>query len=99
MKRGGGKEVEISVDLSAIEAVYSNAVHIVHSPFDFVFNFVQVSPPKGKLVAKVILSPQHAKSFVEALKENIAKYEAQYGLINISKEMKEERPFGFVKEG
>lgn len=98
MKKGDDSELEISVDLSCEEAVYSNAVHIVHSPFDFVLNFLQVSPPKGKPVAKVILSPQHAKSFVENLKEDISKYEAQYGVINVSKEMKAERPFGFVKE-
>lgn len=75
------KKKEIEVDTSQIEAEYSNTVNIKHTTFDFVFDFIQVFPPQAKLVARVVMSPQHTKAFLEALKENLAKYEAAYGKI------------------
>lgn len=72
---------EVEVDASRVEAEYSNTVNIKHSTFDFVFDFIQVFPPQAKLVSRVVMSPQHTKAFLEALKENVAKYEAVHGKI------------------
>ncbi len=71
----------INIDMGSMEPVYSNNANISHGPFDFTMNFVQVSPPSGKLVAKVIMSPQHAKAFLTALQENIARFEKSFGQI------------------
>jgi hypothetical protein len=35
--------------------------------------------PQGKLVSSMIMSPAHAKRFLRALQENVARYEAQFG--------------------
>ena len=39
--------------------------------------------PKAKVYARVIKAPQHAKSFLLALQDNIKKYEAQHGEIKL----------------
>lgn len=79
-----GKEDQknvININIGSIEPVYSNMVNIIHGPFDFTINFVQVSPPTGTVVSRVIMSPQHAKAFLNALNDNIRKYESSFGEI------------------
>lgn len=71
----------INIDLTGVDPVYSNMVNIIHGPFDFTFNFVKVSPPTGDVVARVMMSPQHAKALLKALQENIGKYENSFGEI------------------
>jgi hypothetical protein len=79
-----GKEEQknvININIGSMEPVYSNMVNIIHGPFDFTINFVQVSPPTGTVVSRVIMSPQHTKAFLNALTDNIRKYENSFGKI------------------
>jgi hypothetical protein len=71
----------INIDIGKIDPVYSNMVNIIHGPFDFTINFAQISPPTGTAVARVIMSPQHAKAFLNALNDNVRKYEDVHGKI------------------
>jgi hypothetical protein len=71
----------INIDLTGIDPVYANMVNIIHGPYDFTFNFIKVSPPTGNVVSRVMMSPQHAKALLNALKENIRKYENSFGEI------------------
>jgi hypothetical protein len=74
--------IEIPKDL---EAVYGNVAFISHTPAEMVLDFAQVLPrmPKGNVVARVIMSPMHAKMLLHALGQNIAKFEQQFGEIRI----------------
>ncbi len=78
---------QINIELSPEqgEGIYSNLALITHSPAEFVFDFTRILPgvPKTKVYARIIMTPQHAKSFLKALEENIQKYEAQYGEIKM----------------
>ncbi|MFA5866496.1 MAG: DUF3467 domain-containing protein [Actinomycetota bacterium] len=74
----------INIDMGSVEPVYSNMVNIIHGPFDFTVNFLQVSPPTGKVATRVMMSPQHAKAFLNALADNIRKYENTHGEIKLA---------------
>ncbi|MDM8003145.1 MAG: DUF3467 domain-containing protein [Bacteroidota bacterium] len=73
--------IELSEDVA--EGVYSNLAVITHSPAEFVIDFIRIMPgvPKSKVKSRIILTPEHAKRFVAALSDNIAKYEAVHGPI------------------
>ena len=73
--------IELSEDVA--EGVYSNLAVITHSPTEFVIDFIRIMPgvPKSKVKSRIILTPEHAKRFVAALSDNIAKYEAVHGPI------------------
>ena len=73
--------IKITIDASKIEPVYSNFANISHQPFDFTLDFLRISPPRGDIVGRVMMSPQHAKAFLAALTENVAKYEKSFGPI------------------
>ena len=49
-----------------------------------VCDFIQIMPgmPKGKVRSRVIMTPQNAKRFLQALNENIQKYEQNFGAID-----------------
>ena len=68
-----------------LETVYSNLARIAHSPADLVIDFGQILPgeTKAKVRARVMMSPLAAKLLVRALTENIARYEATFGQINM----------------
>ncbi|MCB0800972.1 MAG: DUF3467 domain-containing protein, partial [Bacteroidales bacterium] len=67
--------------------VYSNLAVITHSPAEFVIDFIRIMPgvPKSKVKSRIILTPEHAKRFVAALSDNIAKYESVHGPIRENK--------------
>lgn len=77
----GVNPVEIPEEL---KAVYSNLVRISHSPSDIVFDFGQVLPlQKPQVTDRIVMSPIGAKLFLNALRDNLARYEATYGEIRI----------------
>ena len=68
-----------------LETVYSNLARIAHSPADLVIDFGQILPgeTRAKVRARVMMSPLAAKLLVRALTENLARYEATFGQINM----------------
>lgn len=77
------KKLEIKVDEPVALGQYANLAAIRHSREEFIFDFAFLFPdgPFGKLVSRVILSPAHAKRFLEALLANIKRYEDNFGTI------------------
>jgi hypothetical protein len=76
-----GNQINIELTEDVAEGTYSNLAIISHSNSEFVVDFVRIVPgvPKAKVKSRIILTPQHAKRLLNALGDNIAKFEAQYG--------------------
>jgi hypothetical protein len=73
--------IEISEEMA--EGQYANLAIITHSHAEFVVDFVNVMPgtPKSKVKSRIILTPQHAKRLLNALGDNLEKFEAANGKI------------------
>ena len=73
--------LEIPPDL---QPVYANIARIAHAPAEFVLEFARVLPgdQKATVGARVIMSPVATKLLLQALTENVARYEATFGTIN-----------------
>ena len=80
-KKQEGLNIELTEEVA--EGTYSNIAIINHSPSEFVVDFIQMMPgvPKAKVKSRIILTPQHAKRLMNALNENISKFQAQHGEI------------------
>ena len=92
MKKDKAKENNINIELdeSIAQGLYSNLVIVNHSPTEFVLDFISVMPgaPKAKVRSRIILTPEHTKKFINALGENLNKYEKSFGKIkNFQKEV------------
>ena len=83
MAEAQAPQVQIKADEKELVGSYSNLAMIHHNAEEFTLHYIYVYPnaPHGKVVASVILSPGHAKRLWRALGENIARYEAQFGVM------------------
>ena len=85
MNQNVEKQIKIELGEAEAEGTYSNLVLITHSPAEFVLDFTRVLPgkPKAKVYSRIIMAPQHTKSLLRALGDNVKKYEAQFGEIKV----------------
>jgi hypothetical protein len=74
--------IEIPPDL---QPAYSNLARIAHAPAEFVVDFARILPGDGKamVTARIVMSPVALKLFTQAVNENLARYEATFGTINV----------------
>ena len=74
--------IEIPPDL---HPAYANLARIAHAPAEFVLDFARFLPGDTRAIvgARVIMSPVALKLFVQAVNENLARYEATFGTVNI----------------
>ena len=81
--------INIQLNEMVATGVYTNLALVNHSPSEFVFDFIQLMPgvQQAQVRSRVILAPLHAKRLLNALQQNIASYEQQFG------EIKEVEPF------
>lgn len=88
MNQNPQQQINVQLGEKEAEGIYSNLALISHSPAEFVFDFTRVLPglPKTKVFARIIMTPQHAKSLLGALKDNVEKYEKQFGEIKVINE-------------
>lgn len=84
MESGEGK-IEVHLDPEILKGIYANVTNIGHSKEEFFLDYLMIQQhpaPFGKLVARIIITPGHAKRLLYALQENIRKYEEQHGVID-----------------
>lgn len=71
----------------SLETSYSNMVRIAHTPTEMVFDFARILPgdKMAMVLARVLMSPLSAKLLLNALNENLSRYEATFGEIKLPK--------------
>ncbi len=84
----GPKEIKIGFPQELQGGVYANNMVVSHTKEEFILDFIMVAPPAGNVTARVIVSPGHMKRILEALRDNISKYEKSFGMIQIAEEPK-----------
>ena len=76
---------QISLELGEKESegIYSNLALISHSPSEFFIDFARVMPgvKKTKVYARIVITPQNIKMLLNALEQNIKKFEERFGKI------------------
>ncbi len=77
------QQINIELTEDVAEGIYSNLAMIAHSNTEFVIDFIRLMPgvPKAKVKSRIIVTPEHAKRLLSALKDNIDKYESVFGKI------------------
>ena len=77
------KELDVEINPEVAGGIYSNMAVISHSNTEFVADFLQMLPgfSKARVGARIILTPFHAKRLLNALADNIEKYESVHGRI------------------
>jgi hypothetical protein len=79
-------QIQLQIDEQIAQGMYVNMAMLNHNETEFVIDFIYVQPqaPKAVVRARVINSPKHMKRLLAALQDNVAKYETQFGKIDVS---------------
>ncbi len=91
------QQINIELGEKEAEGIYSNLAIITHSPAEFIIDFTRVLPgvPKARVHARIIMTPQHAKMLLNALRDNVDKYEKKFGEIKLQGDILGTAPLGF----
>lgn len=81
-------QVQIELDPTTAQGAYANMAMVNHNETEFTLDFIYVQPqePKGKVRARVITSPKHAKRLLFALQDSLKGFERKFGAIDASLE-------------
>lgn len=68
-----------------LRTIYTNLARIAHSPADIVIDFAHLLPGQktATVNARVLMTPLSAKLLLRALSDNISRYEAAFGEIQM----------------
>lgn len=80
------QKIPIEIDNATAGGVYSNVAVIAHTENEFNLDFIFAHPPRGRVNARVIVSPAHAKRLLKALQDNVAMFEKKFGPIKAAPE-------------
>ncbi len=99
-KKDNVQQINIEISEPEAQGIYSNLALITFNLPDFIIDFIKILPgvPKTKVASRIIMSPQHAKLLMYALKNNIQQYEEMYGEIKIHDPQNPFPNFGIVPE-
>ena len=78
------KKMEIKIADNIPGGQYANAMQARHNQDEFLLNFLNITPPNGRVSGKIMTSPGHFKRFVNAMQENLKKYEETFGEIKVA---------------
>jgi hypothetical protein len=79
------QQINVQLDEKVADGIYSNLALISHSPAEFFLDFARMVPgsPKANVQARIIMTPPHMKFLLNAIKENIERYEKQFGEVKL----------------
>jgi hypothetical protein len=94
MENNDKKQLSLELKPEIAKGSYSNLAIISHSPSEFVIDFATMLPglQKPDISNRIVMNPEHAKRLLNALSDNIQKYESQFGPIT----MREVQPKGTI---
>lgn len=77
------QEIKIELTPEIAAGHYANLAVISHSSGEFFLDFINVAPnmPQARVQSRIIMTPENAKNLLYALRDNLQKYESNFGEI------------------
>lgn len=84
MENNEKKQISLELKPEIAKGSYSNLAIISHSQSEFIIDFATVLPglAKPEISNRIVMTPEHAKRLLNALADNINKFENQFGKIS-----------------
>jgi hypothetical protein len=94
MENNEKKQLSLELKPEVAKGSYSNLAIISHSPSEFIIDFATMLPglQKPEISNRIVMNPEHAKRLLNALADNVNKYESQFGTI----ELRSQQPKGTI---
>lgn len=77
------KQISLELKPEIAKGSYSNLAIISHSQSEFIIDFATALPglAKPEISNRIVMTPEHARRLLNALADNINKFENQFGKI------------------
>ena len=77
-------DLQVQADEQTLAGKYSTVAQVTHTPEEFWIDFLTIlpNPQIARLLARIIISPGHAKRLANAILENVNRYEQRFGVID-----------------
>jgi hypothetical protein len=78
-------QIQIEIDPATANGAFVNMALVNHTETEFTLDLAYVQPqaPKATVRARAILTPKHMKRLLAAIQENLGRYEARFGAIEL----------------
>ncbi len=78
-------QIQIDLDPQTAQGVFVNMAMVNHTETEFTLDLLYVQPqaPKATVRARVITTPKHLKRLLFAIEDNLEKYEARFGPVDV----------------
>jgi Protein of unknown function (DUF3467) len=78
-------QLQIDIDPATANGVFVNMALVNHTETEFTVDLIYVQPqaPKATVRARAITTPKHMKRLLAAIQDNLGKYEARFGTIDL----------------
>ncbi len=78
-------QLQLEIDPVTANGAFVNMALVNHTDTEFTLDLIYVQPqaPKATVRARVITTPKHMKRLLGAIQDNLAKYEARFGTIEL----------------
>lgn len=78
-------QLQIEIDPVTANGVFVNMALVNHTETEFTLDLIYVQPqaPKGTVRVRAITTPKHLKRLALAIQDNLARYEARFGAIEL----------------
>jgi hypothetical protein len=77
------QQIQINTGDEMSRGRYSNNMLVSHSPEEFIVEWLLNSPSGTHLVSRIVVSPGHMKRIIDALSDNLRKYESKFGAVRV----------------
>lgn len=76
-------QIRIEIDDAVADGIYANLAFITSNHSEFILDFARFLPgnTRGKVAARIIFSPVHAKTFLKSFTDAVDNYEKKFGQI------------------
>src|SRR5512138_2246193 len=78
-------QLQIEIDPATANGAFVNMALVNHTETEFTLDLIYVQPqaPKAVVRARAITTPKHLKRLLHAIQDNLAKYEARFGPVDV----------------
>ena len=85
-QKGKQVQIQIQLDEEVAQGMYVNLALVNHTETEFTVDLMYLQPqqPRAKVRARAISSPKHTKRLLNALQENVRRYEERFGPIDVT---------------
>jgi hypothetical protein len=78
-------QIQVELDPAIANGAFINFAMVNHTDAEFTVDLMYLQPqaPKAVVRARCIMTPKHVKRLIAAMEENLAKYEARFGEVDV----------------